>query len=150
MEDPFFMKNIEGSKVKIELNRKNDAFHFQGKGIGNVTINIDGSPEIGGENAGARPMELILMGLGSCSAIDIIQILKKQKQEISEIKINIEAERENKIPAVFKNINIEYYLSGELDKNKVDRAIRLSMDKYCSVTAMLNKTAKINYSFKIN
>lgn len=136
--------------MKIELNRINNAFHFQGNGIGSVKINIDGSPEIGGEDAGARPMELILMGLGSCSAIDIIQILKKQKQKLSDFKINISAERVDKIPAIFKNIDIEYILFGELDNKKVDRAIRLSMEKYCSVTAMLNKTAKINYSFTIN
>ena len=136
--------------MKIELNRINKELHFQGIGIADVAINIDGSPEIGGENAGARPMELILMGLGSCSAIDIVQILKKQKQMLSDFKIEIEAERENKIPAVFKTIHVNFHFTGELDKNKVEKAIELSLNKYCSVTAMLNKTAKINYSVSIN
>ena len=136
--------------MNIELNRINNAFHFQGTGITDVAVNIDGSPEIGGENAGARPMELILMGLGSCSAIDIVQILKKQKQSLHDFKIRIDAERENRIPAVFKSIDVHYSFTGELDKKKVEKAIELSFNKYCSVTAMLNKTAKINYSFSIN
>ena len=132
--------------MKIELNRINKELHFQGTGITDVAVNIDGSPEIGGENAGARPMELILMGLGSCSAIDIVQILKKQKQSLIDFGIQIQAQRENKIPAVFKTIDIHFSLKGKLEEKKVERAIELSMTKYCSVTAML----KINYSFSIN
>ena len=136
--------------MKIELNRINNDFHFQGTGAAKIAVNIDGSSEVGGEDAGARPMELVLMGLGSCSAIDIVQILKKQKQTLLDFKIKIEAERENKIPAVFKTIHVNFHFTGELDKNKVEKAIELSLNKYCSVTAMLNKTAKINYSFSIN
>jgi putative redox protein len=136
--------------MRVELNRINKNYHFKGEGVSSIAINIDGSPDIGGENAGARPMELILMGLGSCSAIDIVRILKKQKQLLKEFNIHIDAERENQIPAVFKTIDIHFILKGELEEKKVEKAIELSMTKYCSVTAMLEKTVKINYSFSIN
>lgn len=136
--------------MKIELTRKNDAFHFEAKGSTNIPVNIDASPAIGGNDAGARPMELLLMGLGGCSAIDIISILKKQKQEIEIFDIIIEAEREEgKIPALFKDISVCYKVSGNVDEKKLQRAIDLSVEKYCSVSAILNKTAKIKYSYDL-
>jgi putative redox protein len=97
-------------------------------------------------------MEMLLMGLGGCSAIDIILILQKQKQEIIDFRIHIDGDREpNAVPSVFTNIRIHYALSGpNLSKEKVNRAIALSMDKYCSVSAILNKTATLSYTFSIN
>ncbi|QMU26779.1 OsmC family protein [Adhaeribacter radiodurans] len=137
--------------MKVELKRVDNAFHFEAVGAAGVPVNIDANPEVGGNNAGARPMEMILMGLGGCSAIDITLILKKQKQEITDFRIHIDGDREpNATPAVFTNIRIHYALSGNLDEQKVKRAIDLSMDKYCSVTAILNKTAQISYTFSIN
>ena len=136
--------------MKVVLNRVDDGFHFEGKGSSEVKVHIDGSTEIGGKNAGARPMELVLMGLGSCGAMDIISILKKQKQNLIDLKIKIDAERDkNNTPAVFTEINIEFLLFGNLDKDKVERAVNLSMQKYCSVSAMLEKTALITYSYQI-
>jgi putative redox protein len=136
--------------MRVQLHRLDNAFHFQGNGSSNIPVNIDGASEIGGNDKGVRPMELLLMGLGSCSAIDIIQILKKQRQAINGFEIIIDSERQNKqIPALFKWIHIKYILTGKLDKKKVERAIRLSFDKYCSVSAILSKTAKIEYSFEI-
>ncbi|MCK5456181.1 MAG: OsmC family protein, partial [Melioribacteraceae bacterium] len=117
----------------VEINRVNDAFHFQSFGKTDVPINIDASPDIGGIDAGARPMELLLMSLGSCSAVDVILILKKQKQTIDDFKMSIEAGRvENQIPSVFKSINVCFKLTGSIDENKLTRAIELSRDKYCS------------------
>jgi putative redox protein len=137
--------------MKVELKRVDNAFHFEAVGAAGVPVNIDANPEVGGNNAGARPMEMILMGLGGCSAIDITLILKKQKQVITDFRIHIDGDRElNVTPSIFTNIRIHYALSGNLDEQKVKRAIDLSMDKYCSVTAILNKTAQISYTFSIN
>lgn len=136
--------------MKIELRRVDQNFHFQGFGSSEVPVNIDGSIDIGGNNAGARPMELILMGLGTCGAMDIISILKKQKQDLQDFKIEIDGERDpNQTPSVFVNIKIKFIFTGNLDKAKVEKAVNLSMEKYCSVSAMLEKTAKIQYSFII-
>ena len=137
--------------MKVELRRVNDAFHFEAVGAANVPVHMDGSPDIGGVDAGARPMEMILMGLGGCSAIDIVLILQKQRQVIQDMAITIDADRvPNETPSVFKTIHIHYKFKGDLNEEKVKRAIELSMEKYCSVTAILNKTAEITHSFTIN
>ena len=116
-----------------------------------MPVHIDGSPDIGGVDAGARPMEMILMGLGGCSAIDIVLILQKQRQVIQDMTISIEAERvPDEVPSLFKTIHVHYTFKGELQLEKVARAIELSMEKYCSVTAILNKTAVITHSFTIS
>jgi putative redox protein len=136
--------------MKVELRRVNNAFHFEAVGAAGVAVHIDGSPDIGGVNAGARPMEMILMGLGGCSAIDIVLILQKQRQVIQDMGITIEAERvPNETPSVFKTIHVHYTFTGDLNEDKVKRAIELSMEKYCSVTAILNKSAVITHSFSI-
>jgi putative redox protein len=140
--------------MKVELRRVNNAFHFEAVGAAGVPVQIDGSPDIGGVNAGARPMEMILMGLGGCSAIDtidIVLILQKQRQVIDDMSITIEAERvPDEIPSLFKTIHVHYNFKGDLQIEKVTRAIELSMEKYCSVTAILNKTAIITHSFTVN
>ena len=137
--------------MKVELKRVDDAFHFEAVWAAGVPVHIDANADIGGNNAGARPMEMVLMGLGGCSAIDIILILQKQKQEITDFRIHIDGEREpNAVPSVFTNIRLHYALSDNLDEQKVKRAIDLSTDKYCSVSAILNKSATITYTFSIN
>ena len=135
--------------MKIELNRVNEPYHFEAVGSAGVTVAIDSSPTDGGRDAGARPMELVLMGLASCSAIDIIAILRKQRQQIDDFRVVVEATRADAIPAVFETIDVKYLLKGELDAAKVERAMHLSAEKYCSVSAMLAKTAAINYTFEI-
>lgn len=136
--------------MRVELQRVNDAFHFEAVGSAGVKVHLDSSPDSGGQNLGARPMEMVLMGLGGCSAIDIILILEKQRQEVQDFRITLDGERaKDVIPAVFTTIHIHYTLTGQLEENKVKRAIDLSMEKYCSVSAMLNKTATITYSFTI-
>ena len=137
--------------MHIELNRADKDFHFEAVGNSPVKVNIDGAEQIGGHNSGARPMELLLMGLGGCSAIDIVSILRKQKIEIDKFKISIDAEREkDATPSIFTDINIHFRLTGDLDKEKVERAVSLSMEKYCSAAAVIGKTAKINYSVSVN
>ena len=137
--------------MSVELQRVDDAFHFAAKGVSGVTLDIDGSVDIGGHNAGARPMEMLLMGLASCSAIDVIVILNKQKQVIDDFSIQVRGQREaGAIPAPFETIHIEYRLKGALDEAKVRRAIDLSMDKYCSATAQLRPPAAITWSLLLN
>ena len=137
--------------MKVHLKRVDDAFHFSGTGSENIPVNIDAAASVGGQNAGARPMELFLMSLASCNAIDIVLILQKQRQQIESFDVSVDGRRrENEIPAVFEKINIHFSFSGELDSAKVKRAIDLSMDKYCSVSAMLSPAVKITTSFVIN
>ena len=133
--------------MSVALERVDEAFHFVATGTAGVAIHIDGATDIGGHNAGARPMELLLMGLASCSAIDVIVILNKQKQVIDDFTIQVRGERETgAVPAPFTAIHIEYHLRGQLDEAKVRRAIDLSMDKYCSATAQFRPSASITWS----
>lgn len=111
---------------------------------------MDGAPEAGGQNQGFRPMELILIGLGGCAAFDVVQILKKGRQEIADCDVELEAERAETIPKVFTRINLHFRVAGRgLDPAKVERAINLSAEKYCSATAMLGRTAEITHDFEI-
>ncbi|QNL50520.1 OsmC family protein [Olivibacter sp. SDN3] len=124
--------------MKVVLNRVNQAVHFEGTSpTSDVKIQIDGSPDLGGEGLGARPMELVLMALGSCSALDLISILKKQKQEVSAFSIELEGKRVDTIPAVFKSIHLLFKLTGNIDQLKADKAAELAVKKYCSVHDML-------------
>ena len=136
--------------MKVSLKRQNDDVHFQGKGISSIPINIDGAEKVGGVDAGARPMELVLMAVGSCASMDIVSILKKQKQDLRDLSIDVEGERDyDQTPAIFTRINVDFTLYGNLDEQKVEKAVSLSMEKYCSVSAMLQQTVRINYSFEI-
>ena len=135
--------------MKIEIERVNEHVHLQAKNEQGITVDMDGSPEIGGENLGARPMQMILMALGGCTSMDMLSILKKMREDVKGYKVNVEAERATEHPMVFTKIHIHYILEGNLKKENVEKAIALSMDKYCSVTHMLNKTADITHSYKI-
>ena len=137
--------------MKISLVRKNEAVHFEAKNEDNKTVQLDGAEKIGGEGKGIRPMQLLLMGLGGCSGIDICLILKKQRQRVENFEIEIEGEREkDKEPSLFEEINVVFKLTGDLDEKRVLRAVSLSMDKYCSVAKTLEQTAKINYRTELN
>lgn len=139
--------------MRIELLRVDDAFHFEGSGSSDVKVHVDGSPQIGGHNAGVRPMELLLMGLASCSAIDIVLILKKQRQEITDFRIVAEGDRvkeEDTQRTPYRTINLDFILKGNnLDPAKVERAVQLSMEKYCSATAQFETTATITHRVTI-
>lgn len=139
--------------MKVELVRVNDAFHFEGSGSSEIKVHTDGSPEIGGTNLGVRPMELLLMGLASCSAIDVVLILKKQKQDITDFRISADGDREEEEGtkrSPFRKIHLTFKFAGnQLDENKINRAIALSMEKYCSATAQLEALATITHSVEI-
>ncbi len=137
--------------MKITINRLNDAVHMEAKNEDGVRLQMDGTPEIGGINGGFRPMQMLLAAAGGCSAIDVIGILKKQRQNPDEIKIEVTGERVNVgTYSEFKSINIHFILTGShLEESKVARAIDLSLTKYCSVSKTLEKTAEITSSYKI-
>lgn len=136
--------------MQVELVRIDDAFHFEAAGQSGVTQHIDGAVDIGGHNAGARPMEMLLMGLAGCSAIDVILILNKQKQVIEDFRMRVDGLRKKgAVPSPFQKIHITYMLKGQLDPDRVKRAIDLSMDKYCSATAQFRPSAEITYSLEL-
>ncbi|MEO1450461.1 MAG: OsmC family protein [Bacteroidota bacterium] len=135
--------------MKIHLKRQNKAFHFVAENEDGVQINLDSSPDAGGENLGFRPMQTLLAGIAGCSAIDIGLILQKQRQVIDDFQIKVTASRVDTIPKIFKEVYIEYILTGDLDSDKVQRAINLSLEKYCSVAKIMEKTARIHTSFSI-
>jgi len=137
--------------MQINLKRKNDAVHFEASNEDGALLQIDGSPEIGGQNLGFRPMQMLLAGLGGCSGIDIISILKKQRQTVTGFDIQIDGQREaGKEPSLFENIKVHFVLEGEIDPDKAQKAVQLSMDKYCSVAKTLEKTATITYTWEVN
>ena len=134
-------------KIRIKWN---DGVSFLGETEGGHTVLMDGAPEVGGRNLGLRPMELVLMGTGGCTASDVVMILKKSRQDISDCIVEIEAERATKDPKVFSRIHYHFILTGNnLKPPQVDRAINLSAEKYCSASIMLGKTAEITHDFEI-
>jgi putative redox protein len=123
---------------------------FAGKTDTNHWITMDGPEEFGGSNAGIRPKELLLVGLGGCTGSDVVSILQKKRINLKDFEINISAEVAEEHPQVYTNIHIEYVFYGKnLPVKDVERAIELSQTKYCSVTKMLEKAAKITHSYRI-
>ena len=118
-------------------------------GSGHAVV-VDASPDVGGKNLGARPMELVLMGLGTCSAIDVVHMLRKGRQAVTDCVVELDAERATADPKVFTRIKLRYVVTGRaLAAAQVERAIKLSKEKYCSATAMLAKTAEIEVDFEV-
>ena len=136
--------------MKIDLRRKNDAFHLEAKNEVGLIVNIDASESIGGEGKGVRPMELVATGLAGCSSIDVLSILKKQRQEVVDFGVQVDAKRKDEVPSVFDAIHLGFWFEGELDEDKVKKAIELSINKYCSVAKMIDDKVNITYEFKIN
>ena len=141
--------------MKVSLKRIDDAFHFEAKNEDGRTVHIDAAEKIGGRNQGVRPMQMLLMGAAGCAAIDIINILKKQRQEISDFNIEVDGERETPAvkgeAAVFKDVNILFKLKGKIDPEKAKRAAELSMEKYCSASKTLRLAgAKIDHKIFVN
>ena len=125
---------------KIELTRVKGDFGFEARDENGHVVRMDSSPESGGWDFGVRPMQMLLMGLAGCSAIDVIAILKKQRQEIKNYKMIVNGEREaGKEPSLWKDISMEFHLYGNIDEDKAIKAVELSINKYCSVAATLDK-----------
>jgi putative redox protein len=137
--------------MKVTLKRLNDSFLMEAKNETGNTVQMDASPKIGGQNLGARPMEVLLMSLAGCSTIDVLMILKKMKQDVADYHVEVEGEREPDVePSLYRNIHLSYSFKGDLDEEKVKRAIGLSLEKYCSVAKTLEPTATISWSAKID
>jgi putative redox protein len=118
-------------------------------GSGHAVV-VDASPDVGGRDLGPRPMELVLMGTGACSAVDVVLILQRSRQPIVDCYVELEAERAAEDPKVFTRIRMHYVVTGKgLSPSHVERAVRLSREKYCSATAMLSKTAEVITDFEI-
>ena len=122
-------------------------FGFEATDENGHVVKMDSSPESGGQNYGVRPMQILLMGLAGCSAIDVIAILKKQRQEVKDYKMVVNGEREaGKEPSLWQTVNVEFHLYGDIDEDKAAKAVELSINKYCSVAATLEKAgADIKY-----
>ncbi|MCG2418509.1 OsmC family protein [Aequorivita sp. F47161] len=135
--------------MKVTLNRINDNYLFEAKGESGVPVFIDSKTDE--PSKGASPMELLLMGVGGCSAIDVVSILKKQRQEITSYKMEVAGEREEVREAKpFKAIHVRLYLEGKIDEAKAIRAAKLSFEKYCSVSITMEASVKITYSIELN
>ena len=114
------------------------------------SVTLDGPPEAGGEGGGPRPMEMVLLGLGGCSAFDVVHILGKARQPVAGCEVDVDAERASTDPKVFTSIHLRFLLRGEgLSEKHVDRAVNLSAEKYCSVARMLASTAEITHEWRI-
>ncbi|HEY9490028.1 MAG TPA: OsmC family protein [Chryseosolibacter sp.] len=137
--------------IKIELNRLNDAFHFSAGNENGNSVQMDASTAAGGMNQAMRPMQMLLAAMGGCSAIDVIGILKKQRQDLKDLKITVTGEREKgATPSLYQSVHAHFRFFGNLDADKVEKAINLSIEKYCSVSRTLEKAgARITHSYEI-
>lgn len=135
--------------IAIDVNRVHGDFGFEASDAYEHSIKLDTSPETGGDNFGVRPMQSLLMALGGCSGIDVVSILKKQRQQIDHFHMHIEGEREQgKEPSLWKVIHVVFTLKGNIEQEKAKRACELSMDKYCSVAATL-RAAGANITWEV-
>jgi len=123
---------------------------FAGKATSGHTLVMDADDNAGGVNAGFLPMELLLVGLGGCTGMDVISILRKKRQQVTGLEINVKGERADSYPKIYTEVHIEYVVRGKsVEKEAVERAISLSLEKYCSVGATLAKTGTITHSYRI-
>lgn len=136
--------------IKIELNRIDDSLNMEAVNEAGNKIVMDGSTADGGHERGMRPMQVLLAAMGGCSAIDVIGILRKQREELKDIKITVTGEREkDKTPSLYTEVHAHFRLYGNIDKDKAEKAVALSVGKYCSVAKTLEKNAVITYTVEV-
>lgn len=127
-----------------------DGLQFVAEATSGHAIVMDGDIEVGGKDTGPRPMEMLLMGIGGCSGMDVVSILKKKKQEVKGLEINVKGQKAGNYPKKFTDISLEFVVRGKnIADDAVKRAVELSMEKYCSVKATLEGSAKISYNYRI-
>ncbi|HEU4708004.1 MAG TPA: OsmC family protein [Methylophilaceae bacterium] len=123
---------------------------FMGESESGHAVVLDGAPEAGGRNIGMRPMEMLLIGMGACTSFDVVTILKKARQPITDCVAELEAERAAEVPKVFTRIHVHFVVTGRnLNATQVERAVKLSAEKYCSASIMLGKSVEITHDFEI-
>lgn len=136
--------------VKIEIHRIDQDFRMEAVNDKGNSIIMDAGAADGGHDSGMRPMQLLLAAFGGCSAIDLISILRKQREPLEDLKITVTGEREQGVvPALYSEVHAHFKLYGTINNEKAERAVQLSVDKYCSVAKTLEKSAKVSYSFEI-
>ncbi|TCS94135.1 OsmC family protein [Hazenella coriacea] len=133
--------------MKVEITWK-EKMHFETETPTGHTFSFDASPEVGGENLGPRPGEVLLSSVGACSGIDIVDILKKMRLQVETFHMEVSGERADEYPKRFTKVHMHYVLTGELPVDKVRRAVQLSVEKYCTVSNSLN--AEVTASFEVN
>lgn len=133
-------------KVEIDLQ---EGMHFTAVGQDGVEVRLDSAEEHGGRGRGFRPMELLLVSLGGCTAMDVISILRKMRQDVTAYRIEVEGEQASEHPHVFTRMSLRHIITGTVDRPAVERAIQLSEEKYCSAYAMLRQAAPISTTFTI-
>ena len=134
-------------KVRV---RWADHMRFEAETGSGHSVLMDGPPDHGGQNLAARPMEMILVGMGGCSAFDVMHMLKKARQPVESCEVELHAERADAVPAVFTRIHLRFIVAGpDLDRRRVDRAVALSVEKYCSVIVMLRDSVDITYDCEV-
>ncbi|MBK8452938.1 MAG: OsmC family protein [Thiofilum sp.] len=127
-----------------------DHMSFVGESESGHSVVMDAAPEVGGRNLGVRPMEMLLLGLGGCSSIDVLMILQKSRQQVTDCHVELSAERASSDPKVFTKMHLHFVVTGKnLSPEKVERAIKLSAEKYCSASIMFSKTAEVTHDFEI-
>lgn len=127
-----------------------EGMSFVGESGSGHGVVMDGPPDLGGRNLGPRPMEMLLLGMGSCASVDVVQILKKSRQRVTDCVVEIEAQRAESIPKVFTHIALNFIVTGhQLSEKHVQRAVNLSADKYCSATRMLAQVATVEHGVEI-
>ena len=127
-----------------------DHMTFVGESGSGHAVVMDSAPEHGGRNLGIRPMEMLLLGLAGCTAFDVVMILNKSRQDIVDCEVLVDSDRADEVPKVFTRIHIHFVVSGnDLDAAKVEKAVNLSAEKYCSASKMLSATAEITHDFEI-
>ena len=137
--------------VKIKINRLNEDFHMEAINDEGARLEMDGSDEIGGQNLGMKPMQLLLAAVGGCSSIDVLMILKKQKQDVRSFSVEVEADKVKEGDySLYKNVCLHFKVEGDLDPAKAKKAIELSLDKYCSVAKTLEPTTTVSYALVVN
>jgi len=136
--------------MKARVKWVEDMTYVGESGSGHAVV-MDGPPELGGHNLGVRPMEMLLLGMGGCTAVDVIHILKKARQHVTDCVVQLAAERAETEPKVFTRIQVHFIVTGSgLSDNQVRRAVTLSAEKYCSASIMLGKTAAITHTYEIH
>lgn len=135
--------------MKARVKWVEDVMFLGESGTGHAVV-MDGPEEKGGHGTGMRPMELLLLGMGGCTSFDIVEILKKARQDITDCVVEISAERSDEVPKVFTKIHVHYKVSGKnLKESHVKRAVELSTEKYCSASIMLGKSAEITHDYEV-
>jgi putative redox protein len=135
--------------MKARIKWVQDATFVGESGSGHSVV-MDGPPDSGGRNLGIRPMEMVLLGMGGCTAADVVHILKRARQAVTDCVVELDAERAAEVPRVFTRVHVHFIVTGnELSENQVKRAVQLSAEKYCSASLMLGKTATITHDYEI-